>query len=917
MFRTEQELLAWLESASLGKEACEVIQAVRSSEPAARVRSGTRNVSGRYPSRKMGRTIQFSAHRNQLAVIIEMEHEDDVIEYWDLPPSVKLVYETKAGKVRAVINSPHFFVVRKGCAGWVECRTEEDLTSLSVKQPNLYRHDPDAGWRCPPGDAYANPLGLGYWVRSSAEIDWVFQRNALFLEDYLRADSFDVPHEVATYLQSLAAAKPGISLSEMLDIIAEHDLSSDSIYILIVTDGLYVDLSKYALAEPDAARIYLNQLSASRHESVAPSVFRLAAKLPAIQAGNKIGWDDRVWEVLNVGEKQTWLRNDEGRIITLDNSDFHNLDGNGFIERLNVGAFRDDTTQLLRQLLTKAGPSDLAEANRRYKLLAAFWANVQPDNPTVSERTLFRWQAKYRAAEAASGCGFSSLLPRTLARGNRTRKLPQQTVDLTQEFIEKEYENPRQPTRHEVWAKLCKECKERGIIAPSYQTFCAEVRNRPTHRQIVKRQGSKAGYSTETFYMELDVKTPPHGDRPFEIAHIDHTELDIELVCSKTGENLGRPWLTLLTDAYSRRILAFCLLFDPPSVVSCMMVLRECVMRHHRLPQTIVHDGGREFGSIYFESLLAIFECTQKIRPVSKSRFGSVCERLFGTTNTRFIYNLLGNTQLTKKNARLLTKEVNPKKLAVWTLVDLHERMSEFAYEVYDTLSHPALGQSPREAFTMALAQSGHRESRYISYNEEFEMLTLPTTAKGTACVEISRGVQINYFYYWNDVMRDPSVERTQVLVRYDPFDASKAYAFIHGEWRRCISAHNWRLSDRSKQELKLASAELRRRSQQHARRFNINAFKLAEFLSAVEAQEHSLISLQRKRDDEVRRIIRKEKSTSSQTFPKEGLSSPTIELSSPTNYSFPTNGCVLSYRPLTDDVEDVDLTSLESYEEY
>jgi len=89
-----------------------------------------------------------------------------------------------------------------------------------------------------------------------------------------------------------------------------------------------------------------------------------------------------------------------------------------------------------------------------------------------------------------------------------------------------------------------------------------------------------------------------HGDRPFEIGHIDHSPLDLELVCSQTGEVLGRPWLTLTTDAYSRRFLAIHLTFDPPSYRSCMMVMRECVARHHRLPQTIAVDGGKEFQTL-------------------------------------------------------------------------------------------------------------------------------------------------------------------------------------------------------------------------------------------------------------------------------------------------------------------------------
>src|SRR5215472_491707 len=85
--------------------------------------------------------------------------------------------------------------------------------------------------------------------------------------------------------------------------------------------------------------------------------------------------------------------------------------------------------------------------------------------------------------------------------------------------------------------------------------------------------------------------TPRHGDRPWEIVHLDHTELDIELV-SSLGTPLGRPYATFATDAYSRRLLACYLSFDPPSYRSCMMVLRACVRRHQRFPQMVVVDGG-------------------------------------------------------------------------------------------------------------------------------------------------------------------------------------------------------------------------------------------------------------------------------------------------------------------------------------
>src|SRR6266705_1903851 len=73
----------------------------------------------------------------------------------------------------------------------------------------------------------------------------------------------------------------------------------------------------------------------------------------------------------------------------------------------------------------------------------------------------------------------------------------------------------------------------------------------------------------------------------------------------------------------------------------------------------------------YFDTLLARYHGTRKTRPVAKPRYGSVIERLFDTTNKEFIFNLLGNTQAAKQR-RQLTKAVDPKELAVWTLGDLY-----------------------------------------------------------------------------------------------------------------------------------------------------------------------------------------------------------------------------------------------------
>ncbi len=456
-----------------------------------------------------------------------------------------------------------------------------------------------------------------------------------------------------------------------------------------------------------------------------------------------------------------------------------------------------------------ASTPDLAKANHRFHLVQAYLQRQTEIYRDVSERTLRDWVKKFRTAEAQYGCGYVGLLPRTAKRGNRTAKAPNSSKELLDTFIAEYFETPRQAPAISVYRAYQRACEQQGIPHLATSTFYQRLKQRRSTEHLKKRQGTKATYARQPWVWELAKSTPRHGDRPLAIVHIDHTQLDIELRSQATGRLLGRPWATLLMDAYSRRILAVYLTFDAPSYRSCMMALRICVSRFGRFPQTVVVDGGSEFHSVYFDTLLARYGCVKKTRPGGKPRFGSVIERLFGTTNTELIFNLLGNTQAAKQ-VRQLTKAIDPKRQAVWTLGDLYLFLKEWAYQVYDQGEHKALGTTPREAYIQGMSQAGEREHRRIPYNEEFLMATRPSTPRGEATVQAGKGIKVNYLYYWSDAFRNPEVERTKVPVRYDPFDVGVAYAYVQGRWVKCISQYYSIFEGRSEKELLLASQEIR-----------------------------------------------------------------------------------------------------------
>jgi putative transposase len=498
----EADFLDWCRHLALTEKTQAAISEVRSRNPTRRVGGGHESVSGRYPSRKMGLTIQFESHRVELPFVYEMEHDPGVLEYYDQPPSIPLVYNAANGRRLSVMHTPDYFVLRQNSAEWVECKTSDDLEKLAIRTPNRYLRDGYGNWRCPPGEVHASALSLDYRVWSSAEINWILQRNLQFLEDYLRCDPTSAAGFVNPDIRAAIEAKPGILLRELLQR-AGGAPKPDEIYLLIATGGVYVDLSAAAIVEPERVRIFPNEETAGAYQRACRE-----SEASAARRGPIVSHPDQT-------------------------PDAH---GEAF------------------QLLAGASEQDLIAANRRFDLVKHHLAGEKAPHP-IPARTLRSWIAQYRLAKDKYGNGYVGLLPRTGAKGNRTSRLPEESRKLLTQFINTDYETLKQKTMVASWAALKRKCDERGVIAPSYVTFCVAVRERPIFEQTLKRRGRRAAYPNASFYFELEPTTPRHGDRPFEIGHIDHTELDVEVVCSNTGRPLGRPWMTILTDAFSRRCL--------------------------------------------------------------------------------------------------------------------------------------------------------------------------------------------------------------------------------------------------------------------------------------------------------------------------------------------------------------------------
>ncbi len=830
MRMTPEAFHTWSQHLQFTGDTEALIASIRSSPPVRRVSGRANNVTGRYPSPKMGVSIQFESEHVEFWAIYTMERDDDVLEYYDQPSRIPLSYRAKSGHKTTQWHTPDFFVLRRESAGWEEWKPASSLEQLTVDKPARYQQEGTGQWRCPPGETYAEQFGLIYRLRSSAEFHPLAIQNLKFLQDFWTHEVPPNP-ELEALAQAHISAHPGITVHELLA--TYPDLPVDILWVLLSTRRAFTDLSITLLMNHDQVTLYAE-------ETLAPPLHGKSVTLMTPLPSQPVAWDGRLWRIEAWGE-MVQLQPEVGEPFTMPQAEFEHLKQEGSLWLVD-SASPSPMTPEVRQLLTQASPRAQQEANRRMTHMLAY-ARGEPI--TVPKRSVQRWWKAYQQAKEEHGCGYLGLLDRAAERGNRTLRIEPASLHLLEATLQAHYAAPQSKSAAAVYRLYREQCVKQGLPPVSQQTFY-RVRARFTTTEVVaQRAGRRAAYASQPFYW-LDQTTPRHGERPFATCHVDHTQLDIVLVSSITGKPLGKPWATFLTDTYSRRILACYLTYDPPSYRSVMMVFRECVKRHQRLPQECMVDHGSEFGSVYFETLLTRFFVTKKERPASHPRTGSVIERLFGTVTTQLLHQLLGNTQATKK-PRFLTREVDPERLAVWTLPRFGARLCQYAYEIYDQMEHPALGQSPREAFAQGMQLAGLRTHCLIPYSEEFLLLTCPTTRTGGAKLDSARGILVNGLRYSHPLMRSTPDVGKCVPVRYEPFDMGRAYAFVEGQWLPCTADAFLQVQGRSEREWELILDEWREQQRQHGKkRVTVNGPLLAQFLEEMITEERLLLQQQR-----------------------------------------------------------------------
>ncbi|QCG98704.1 hypothetical protein E6C67_34315 [Azospirillum sp. TSA2s] len=225
-----------------------------------------------------------------------------------------------------------------------------------------------------------------------------------------------------------------------------------------------------------------------------------------------------------------------------------------------------------RRSLDSLPEDDLAEAKRRFaiiKPLVRCARRSHDDVKAVAEQngiglsTLYRWIQTYEGRRL-----MSDLAPRRKGR-TMPKRLDATTEAVIDSVIQDLYLSKQKATGEAVIIEVHRRCRAANLAKPASSTIRTRLRAIDPREKVLKREGRKAAHDK---FGRVKGEFPG-ADSPLAVVQIDHTLLDIIVLDEEMRLPIGRPWLTLAIDVFSRMVVGYHLSLDHPSAVAVGLCL--------------------------------------------------------------------------------------------------------------------------------------------------------------------------------------------------------------------------------------------------------------------------------------------------------------------------------------------------------
>jgi putative transposase len=290
----------------------------------------------------------------------------------------------------------------------------------------------------------------------------------------------------------------------------------------------------------------------------------------------------------------------------------------------------------------------------------------------------------------------------------------------------------------------------------------------------------------------------PGANWPLALVQIDHTPVDLILVDDVHRRPVGRPWITLAIDVFSRMVAGFYVSFDPPGTLAVGLCLAHAILPKERwlakyaittpwpvwgVMDSVHADNAKEFRGHMLRMACQEYGINLHWRPVARPHFGGHIERLLGTLNHE-IHNLPGST-FSNPQAR---GTYDAEQHAAMTLAEFERWFAITVVEVYHQRLHSELGTTPLQKYEDGIFGTAERPGRGLPdrFIEE-RRLRLDFMSYQERTVQ-RHGLVIDEIQYYDDVLKpwvnaaDPSdatgKRKRKFIVRRDPRDISRVYFY-------------------------------------------------------------------------------------------------------------------------------------------
>lgn len=245
------------------------------------------------------------------------------------------------------------------------------------------------------------------------------------------------------------------------------------------------------------------------------------------------------------------------------------------------------------------------------------------------------------------------------------------------------------------------------VVAPSESTIYRWL-NRLYYRLVIQAREGKVVSDRELRSAMGGVKVT----KILERVELDHTPLDILLICKITRLILGRPWLTLAVCRHSRMIVGFYLSFHTPSATSVLHCLRQVIMPKTEIlsrfpsvqgpwpargiPDLAAVDNGMDLHADAVDAITLEQGIELHYMAAKMPELKGAIERLIGTVSRDLIHSLPGTTFSNPEKRGTYESE----KEAAIDITALTEILVKWIVDCYHKQPHQGLsGRTPLQVW--------------------------------------------------------------------------------------------------------------------------------------------------------------------------------------------------------------------------